>query len=154
MDQQGFSQMTSRELCWDQTSLTLSKELPLTKTLQKSRLGYAPENINSYIRCAPNPTGLFFLFKKPAAVQRLLKRGLIPPGTGPAQLPVTQPQARLALPGHSTTLSSLGSDISWWVTAWNTGTELAVCQGPSCSSCIWAILPWFWFQKGFLKLSH
>lgn len=69
-------------------------------------------NIISYLRCFPNPTGLIFLLKKVSCCAFLLKGGLILAGTGPAELPVTQPQSMLALPGHSTALSSLGSDIS------------------------------------------
>lgn len=54
----------------------------------------------------------FFFRKKQAAVLRLSEGGLMQAGTGPAQLPVTQPQAMLAVPGDSTTLSSPETDIS------------------------------------------
>lgn len=56
--------------------------------------------------------GFFPLKRKQAAMLRLSEGGLIPAGSGPAQLPVTQPQAMLVVPGDSATLSSPESDIS------------------------------------------
>lgn len=69
-----FSHMILRELFWDWTSLTPSKELPLTKTLQKGRLEYVPEKIISHLRCVPNPTGLIFLLKNVSCCAKAFER--------------------------------------------------------------------------------
>lgn len=108
--------------------------------------------IISYLTCVPNPTGIFFLLKRRAAVPRLLKGGLIPAGTGPAQLPATQPWAMLALPGHSITLSPLGSDISWWVAAWNTERGLLCVTELPALLAFEVFCPGFGFRRAFESL--
>lgn len=89
-DQQGFSQVSLVQLCSPQGRSSL-----WLKHCRNAgwNVHLALENAISYLHVSVTLRVVFLLIKKQTAVLRLLEGGLVPAGVGPAQLPVTQPQA-------------------------------------------------------------
>lgn len=92
IDQQGFSQVTLVQLCCPQ-----GKSSPWLKHCRNAGwvVHLTLENAISYLHVSVTLHVVYLVIKKQTAVLRLLEGGLLLTGMGPAQLPVTQPQAAL-----------------------------------------------------------